>query len=191
MREVDIPGGTALLKERNDLTGDDEDLIQAAYTAAGSAIAKQVGHKPVVRDGDESDESFGERLRVDFDEMGLDFEDIRSLQNLSKVAAFATLHAWSLKDPLPKTLAAFGKIARPVYRALIAEAGSEAIALAFPENLSPQGTEEATDKEMETPTGGSSSSTAPSEVIAQSPSLPESPADISPINGESSSPVPS
>jgi hypothetical protein len=187
MREVDIPGGTALLKERNDLTGDDEALIQAAFTAASSAMAKIAGRVSPTQEDGESDESFAARVRADYEALALTFEETMAMQNLRKASAFGTLHSWTLSRPLPRTFADFGKLPRDIYGALVEAAGGEAMSAAMPENFEPQGN----DKENATPTGGSSSSTSPSEVQAQSPSPLTSPADTSPISGESSSPEPS
>jgi len=199
MREVDIPGGTALLKERADLTGDDEMILSAATAGASEVIELMRSVVPLEKAEDESDEDFEKRQADRRSELNLSMEENLRLMAIAKAGAFVSLHSWTLKaPPLPKTFEQFGKLPRDIFGALVGATGGEHIlALLGGVDFEPiaNGTREQ-EKEQATPTGGSASSEASS--VSDRQSLPAAAVEISPTEtspsesalstGESNSP---
>lgn len=118
MRQVEIPGGTALLREREDLRGRDRNLIEAATVAAQSAIEKLP--RTIIECGDlegMEPEELAKRLNEELDGISFSFEEGMALAKLREVTVIALLADWSRPEKLP-TLETIGDLPDELYQAL-------------------------------------------------------------------------
>lgn len=110
MRTVDIPGGTAELREGADLKVRHRRLIEAAAIAAGAALPKLPTN-------------LEELESLDIATLDLSIEETNSLFALQDATIVAAVASWTLPGPLP-TLETAGDLDTAVYDAL-AEATRE------------------------------------------------------------------
>src|SRR5258708_3833400 len=150
MRTVDIPGGTAKFKTREELRGRDTKLVKAAVIAAQSAIEK-LGDDAEKKPG-ETDEDAAKRLAVAMREKHIVFtsEEATSLLDMREAMAVAYLHSWTLEIPLP-TLATIGDLPDKLYEALDEAIGGELLNVTAGQDFSPN-------PDQASPTGPSSAS---------------------------------
>jgi hypothetical protein len=181
MRQVEVPGGTALFRERSELRGRDRNLIEAASMSAVSAISKLPEDAPTREEG-ETDEAFAGRLAKTMEGVTLTFQESLALMDLREAAVIATLSDWSLDLPLPN-IQTLGDLPVDLYEGLLAAVGGEALAMAIPTTF------DAT-PDRDSPIGDSRSSDGPLKGDLESTSLPTSENDGDPIAGEPSTPVP-
>ena len=122
MRTVNIPGGTAVIRERADLRVRHRQMMQAAALAAGTAIAKLPRR---TEDG---------VVAVDFDKVdvaGLTAGEAQSLLDLNNVAIATMVESWTLPGDPPRTIDEVGDLDIPVFEALsleVRDAGAAGLA---------------------------------------------------------------
>ena len=110
MRTITIPGGTALLREREEIKVRHRRLIEAASVAAASAVSK------LPQDNTNLD-------MVQIASLDLTAAEANSLFALQDATIIATLESWTLPDPIP-TLDTIGDLDPGLYDA-VAEATRE------------------------------------------------------------------
>jgi hypothetical protein len=94
MRVVELEGGSATLRERQDVKVRQRQTLEAASVVAAPAIEKipKLAGKPGEVDW--------ERL----DKAGLTYDEMQTLLQLQNAAIVALLAAWTFPEPLPVTL---------------------------------------------------------------------------------------
>ncbi len=124
---IEIPGGTATLRERPEVRTRHQQLVEAASIAASSALAKVPSGLPEGTD----DASVAARTEA---LAGVNFtmEEGLSLMQLKNAVIVALLESWTLPGPVP-TMATIGDVDPEVYAALEKEtnalgAANEALA---------------------------------------------------------------
>ena len=127
MKTVEIPGGTAQLRERSELRGRDENLIKAASMAAAKAVVKVAGIDDTPRDGETNEEATA-RAEAEAESVDLTWQESLSLLELRQAVIVAVLEHWTLERPLP-TMATIGDLPAELYNALDEAIGGEAIKL--------------------------------------------------------------
>jgi hypothetical protein len=152
-KSVEIPGGYAILRDRDELRGRDRNLIRAAAMAAAGAIAKM---PETVQEGakeGETDEETAKRLEGEIGTLDLTWQESLSLLELRQATMIACLESWTLPQPLP-TMDTVGDLPAELYDALDAAIGGVTTAISaatdFDEN-----------PDHDSPTGSSTSSDAP------------------------------
>lgn len=173
MKVVEIPGGTATLREKPDIKVRHRRLIEAAGIAAAPLLARlpnDRGEKEALSEAD----VIG---------LGVSKQEATALFELGDATIVAALAAWSLPDPLP-TLETIGDLDPELYEALgtvCAELGAEVTEETFepPAPGSPgfeasptapsaacdsdsEGTEKSESTDTSPSTGASTSSASPS-----------------------------
>src|SRR5258708_1275941 len=154
MRTVDIPGGIAKFKTREELRGRDTKLIKAAVISAQSAIEK-LGDDAEKKKG-ETDEQAAKRLTAALREKKISFttEEAMSILNMREAVVVAYLHSWTLDGvtsvPLP-TLETIGDLPDKLYEALDEAVGGELLNVTTGQDFSPS-------PDQSSPTGPSSAS---------------------------------
>jgi hypothetical protein len=103
MRTIDIPGGTATLRDIEDIRQRDKRLVLSASIAAVGALVK-IGEQ---EDAETSDMT----------SLGLTLAEAESFADLQYAVVIAELAAWSIPEPLP-TLQTIGDLKPAVYDAL-------------------------------------------------------------------------
>jgi len=179
---VDIPGGTAVLREASEMRGRDRNLIKAAAMAASSAIQKMGAEMERLKaEGKTDEEATAGLSTVD---ISLTKEESLGLIELREATIVASLLSWSRDEPLP-TSATIGDLPADLYDALDAAIGGAALGLnAGTEDFSP------TPKmDEEVPTGSSGSSDGPSKADPESMSTPTLPTAGESTATESSTPA--
>jgi hypothetical protein len=88
MRTVDIPGGTAQLREKQDIKVRQRQLIESRAVAASSALEKLP-------------DTMDELEAFDLSKSGMSAAEADSLFALQSATIVAALASWSLPDPLP------------------------------------------------------------------------------------------
>jgi hypothetical protein len=167
MKTIDIPGGTAQLREGPELRGRDRNLIQAAILVATAGMAKVSG----LRDQQEGepDDDYRDFVAQQFkNREKLTIEESLSLVELSNAAIVSSLKSWSLPDPLP-TIENVDELPGDLYQALVDGTGGISMLLAAGVKFEP--TDPKGPEGRSTPTGGSSSSsnTSPEPTTPDSP----------------------
>lgn len=181
---VEIPGGTAVLREPHEMRGRDRNLIKAAAMAASSAIAKMPADVQEGKREGESDEDAALRLSARTAELHLTRQEAAALLELREAAMIASLVSWTRDEPLP-TMDTLGDLPGDLYDALDAAIGGAAGALsAATPDFSPT-----SKMDEEVPTGSSGSSDGPSTADPESPSIPTLPSDGESTATESSTPA--
>lgn len=176
MRQVEIPGGTATLRDEDDLTPRHKRALRDAAFAAAPAVAR-VG---VIPSGDdqEPDPLVVHSAQDAVEQSSMSKKDWRRLRELRETAVVVQLASWSLERPLP-TEETIGDLETDLYDALIAAVGGEPVSEATDFSPSP---------EPASPTNGSSDSPGPSSESPAPESTPTSPSDGSPSPTANSSP---
>jgi len=104
MRTVDIPGGTAVLREAKDLTVRQRRMAESAIIAAASILVKLPADP-------------SQLTSRTIAELGLTQEEADHVYEMQDAAIVAALESWSLPDPVP-TLATVGDLKGELYDAL-------------------------------------------------------------------------
>jgi hypothetical protein len=91
MRVVEIPGGTASLREAHEIRQRDRRRVVSAGLAAAGALAKIT----------EQNRTRGELETLDVSALGLTFEEAEAFQLLQKATIVASVAAWSRPEPVP------------------------------------------------------------------------------------------
>lgn len=117
MKTVDIPGGTATLREKPDVRVRDKRLVEAAGIAAAPLLARLPA------------DSAGKLALSETQVLGLGISahDMALLWDINDAAIIAVLASWTLNCPLP-TLQTLGDLDPDLYEALsnaCAELGAE------------------------------------------------------------------
>jgi hypothetical protein len=107
MKTVDIPDGTACLREKSDIKNKHQRLVQAAAVAAAPLIAKLP--QDVVARG-----SMTEREVMS---LGASRHEVESLFELQDATIIAVLDSWTLPQELP-TMDTLGDLDPDLYQAL-------------------------------------------------------------------------
>lgn len=118
MRIVEIPGGTATLRESDDLRAMDADLIEEFATVCAPAFAKM---PPEVMEGKkdgESDEEAMLRLAPLMASVQFSREEARALLQLRRASVIACLESWTRPEPVPTSVEELGRLPRSVVEAL-------------------------------------------------------------------------
>lgn len=186
MRTIEIPGGTALLKDKKDLRGRDSKLIKAAALGAESALSKlpdDARPKP-----GETVEAAAERMQQYLKDHPLNMTTAEGMKllDLKEAIIVAYLADWSIDLPLP-TLETIGDLPGDIYDALDDATGGDVI------NAAVANTNFDVNPDQKSPTGPSSSSD--SSLRAEPSQAPESiPSSLNgsdPSSGEATSTEPS
>lgn len=148
MRVVQIPGGTALLREKGDLKQGHRRLIETAALAAGDVLHR-LGENPPK-----------EQLAA----MRLSWEDSEAVLRLQDATILAVLDSWSLADPVP-TMATLGEMDTDLYDALAQATKSLGAEVAKETDFS-------FSPDHSSPTGGSAPSNTPSTAGSEPASTP-------------------
>ncbi len=106
MRTVDIPGGTAELREKLDMKVRHRRLVESAALAAASAVAKLPGDRE-------------ELEALDMSKLDLTKDEADGLFALQDATIIATLASWTLPDALP-TVGTVQDLDQELYDALAA-----------------------------------------------------------------------
>lgn len=146
MRTVEIPGGTAVFRDAEELRARDADLIEAAAYAAAPALERlpQEALQPVEGEAEaDAAARFGEAVK----EAGFSLDEWLLLTQMRRATIVATLESWSLPQPLP-TMATIGDLSRDLIAALDQAIGGVPVQAQ---------TDFSVDPDTESPTGGSGS----------------------------------
>ena len=95
MKVVQIPGGTASLREHHEIRTRHKQLVELAAVAASAATSKV---RAYAKEHNLDDEDL---QKVDVAEFGLDLNEARSIYQLRDAMAVAALASWTLPDPIP------------------------------------------------------------------------------------------
>jgi hypothetical protein len=174
MRTVQIPGGTALVRDPEDIRGRDRLLVKAAAMAASSALAKL---PPELVDPELSPEQVAQRSQEAFEQITLSWQESLAMLELRQATVVACLASWDLDLPLP-TMETIGDLPGDLYDALEAAVGP------VPDlqvDTSPS-------RDPQSPTSASESSNGLSEAAPASPPTPTSSSAGASTATESSTP---
>jgi hypothetical protein len=187
MREVEVPGGKAYLRERgqDEIPGRAIKLIRASAMSAGSQLSD---YPELFEDGPkgETDEQRNERLSPVLEGMKLSIEQAMAWDNMREASAVALLASWTLDRPLPK-LDTIGDLPEDLYDALLDAVGGVSAAEL---EVNFEVTNPKAPGYDETPTPGSESSNTPSEPAADETPTERSSSDIEVTDGADSSQEP-
>lgn len=167
MNTVDIPGGTATFRDKEDLRGRDRNLIKAASMAASNALQKMPEEVQVGKLEGESEDEAAERLAPLAAAADLTWQESLALLELRQATVIAMLASWTLNKPLP-TMDTMGDLAADLYDALEAAIGGVTNAVASAVDFEPR-------PPGENPTGSSPSSDSLSKDGQGSQSIPTLP----------------
>lgn len=182
MRTVDIPGGTAQFKTREELRARDTKLVKAATLSAQPAIEK-LGADAEIKKG-ETEEEATARLSKLLKEKEIVFttQEAMSLLGLYEAMVVAYLHSWTIERPLP-TVDTIGDLPEALYEALEDAVRGEVV------KVTVGGVDLEPNPDQNSPTGPSSVSNG--DLKAESSQEPQSTttssSDIDPSSGERSS----
>lgn len=182
MRTVEIPGGTARIKDRGDLRGRDSKLIKASALAAQNVLAK-IPEEARPKPGEDPKEA-GDRMQKYLEEHPLDLtaEEGMLLLDMKEAVMVAYLVDWTLDLALP-TMKTIGDLPDEIYQALDDATGGETINAA----VSSVNFEVNPDKNSPTGPSGSSDSSLRAGPDLTEESLSTSQNGSDPSSGESSS----
>jgi hypothetical protein len=123
MRTVEIPGGTAELRDRLDIKIRHRRMIEAAAVAASAAMAKLPDNIPA------------EQLKqTEVETLSLTRQEATTLFELQDATIVASLASWTLDEPLPN-LDTIGDLEQDVYDALALATSEVGANVAAPENF--------------------------------------------------------
>lgn len=186
MRTIEIPGGTARIKEQKDLRGRDTKLIKAASLAASNVLSKipdDIRPKP-----DEDKQVAGERMQNYLKEHPLEVNAAEAMKvlDLRESVMVAYLASWTLELPLP-TMETVGDLPDDIYQALDDAVGGDAL------NAASSSVNFDVNPDQKSPTGPSRSSDSTSRAGASQDqeSIQKSENGTDPTAGEKSSVSPS
>jgi hypothetical protein len=173
MKQVEIPGGTATLRETSELRGRDRMLVKAASMAARSVISKMLAALPSeavakAQAGDE--EAVAEALQDeavlttanDAFDASLTWEEWLRFLEFRQSVVVAQLVSWTREEPLP-TMSTIGDLPADLFDALDAAVGGVPASVAETD-FSPS-------PDSDSPTSGSSDLSGPSEDKPSIPSM--------------------
>ncbi len=143
MKTVDIPGGTAVLREKQDIKVRQRQLVEAAYIPASAAMAKLPGNIEELKD-------------FDLSKSDITISEAQTLFDLQSATIVAALASWTLDAPLP-TMETVGDLDQDVYDELGAATASLGNEIVAPESFEP--TDPRSPEFKATPTTPSSGST--------------------------------
>lgn len=104
MRTVDIPGGTAVLRDRSELTVRQKRAIEKALIHIAPALPKMMEIKQradAAMSGEDGQERAGVQEQDAQSQPALSDEEIDNSYALQNATIIAYLHSWSLPDPIP------------------------------------------------------------------------------------------
>lgn len=117
MRTVEIPGGTATIRDPDELRAKDADLIEAAAYAASPALQKLPPELLAAAGSDddpaEAAAKFGEAVK----DVHFTMDEWLLLTQMRRATVVATLDSWTLDRPLP-TMQTIGDLPRDLMAAL-------------------------------------------------------------------------
>lgn len=129
MRTIELAGGhTATLREKSDLKVKHRQLIEAAALAAGPAIDRIPRKKT-----DAGTEIDWERLS----EAHFTRQESQAFLELGNASILAMLEAWTLPEPLPRTLDDIDEMSADVYDELAQAVKSDAATIATETSFEP------------------------------------------------------
>ncbi|HEX7355317.1 MAG TPA: hypothetical protein VF288_10855 [Mycobacteriales bacterium] len=163
-RTIDLPGGSATLRDAEEISGAGRKLVRAAAIAASSAFAKLPTEVTEPPKGTESAEERAARAAAVEDAMkAVEFSlsEALALETLREVSAVVSVAAWTLPYPAP-SMSNIGELPGDVYDALLTAVG------AVPDGALDTDFSPTTD--ASSPTEGSSASAGPSSDAPPNPS---------------------
>ena len=183
MRTIEIPGGTAQLKDQKDLRGRDTKLIKAYGLSAQNVLVK-IPEEARPKPGESRQES-GDRMEAYLKEHPLQLspEEAMLMLDLKEATMVAYLAGWSLDLKLP-TMETIGDLPDDLYQALDDAVGGDVIKTAVV-----SGVDFDVNPDKTSPTGPSrsSDSTSRAEVFQDQESIQKSENGTDPSAGERSS----
>jgi hypothetical protein len=123
MRTVDIPGGTATLREKDDIKVRQRQLVESRIVAAASALEKLPNE-------------IDELAAFDITKSNLTAAEADSIFDLQNATIVAALASWSLSDPIP-TMDTVGDLDQNLYDALSTATAGVASEVTQPESFEP------------------------------------------------------
>ena len=124
MRQVEIPGGVAHLREQHEVRTRHKQLVEAASVAAASGLRKLYGRSQ------EDLES------LDMGELHLDLRESMAMIDLQNATIIALLSSWTLGIPVPD-MDTIGDLDPAVTEALVDATREDGAALALGVDFSP------------------------------------------------------
>ena len=167
MKTIDIPGGSASLREQEDLKVRHEQLVEGALVGAASAIIKLQSAA--------GDEAGVDISSINVVKLGLDRKEIAAVYELQDAKVVASLASWTLPEPIP-TMDTIGDLDPALYRELtfaVRDLGTEP-------GVDFSGNNPTTPGFADSPTQPSDASVSVSRDEKESESTP-----TSPVSGES------
>lgn len=120
MREVEIPGGTAMLRERADMKMRHRRIMEVAAVMAQPAVSKaRTALKTDARGAlvlDKNDRPVVDKAKADAIRYTTD--EANAMLEAQDATIFAMLESWSLPEPMPQHLEDIGDMDPAVYDAL-------------------------------------------------------------------------
>lgn len=175
MKQVDIPGGKATLRETDDLRTRDRQLIKAAAMASSSVLTKMT-------EAAGSEDGVATAAQAMAADSSLTWQEWLRFLEFRQAVVVAQLASWSRPEPLP-TMSNIGTLEPDLFDALD-EAVGGVPASAAETDFSPS-----PDPSEINPTGVSGASVGPSTDASAETSTPQSSSDSAPTSTESSSPA--
>jgi hypothetical protein len=123
MRTVPIPGGTATLRESDDLRAMDADLIEEFAAVCAPTFAKMPDEVMEGKREGETDEEALARLGPLMAAVQFTREEARAMLGLRRASIIACLESWTRPEPVPATVEELGLLPRAVVAALDKEIG--------------------------------------------------------------------
>lgn len=158
MKTVNIPGGTAALREKPDIKVRHRQLVEAAYIPATAVMEKLPGDL-------EDLEAF------DLSTSKISLTEAQSLFDLQSATIVAALSSWSRPEPIP-TMDTIGDLDQDVYDALSEATSSLGQEIVAPENFEPG--DPHSPEFTESPTTPSSDSTVALRAVQEPQSTTQS-----------------
>lgn len=177
MKQVDIPGGKATLRETDDLRTRDRQLIKAAAMASSSVLTKMT--EAASAENEEGVTTAAQAMAAD---SSLTWQEWLRFLEFRQAVVVAQLASWTRPEPLP-TMSNIGTLDPDLFDALD-EAVGGVPASAAETDFSPT-----PDPSEINPTGVSAASDGPSTDASAETSTPQSSSDSAPTSTESSSPA--
>lgn len=163
MHTVEIPGGTAEIRDRADIKERQRRLVQSAAMAASSVMAKLPDDLASL---DTEDAEAVQTVSQAMSGVSLSAADANLLQELQDATIVALLASWTLAEPLP-TLETVLDLDTDLYDALAQATKDQGVALAQATDFTP-------DADKASPTTPSSGSDGPLRADTEQPLTPES-----------------
>lgn len=123
MKTVNIPGGTAALREKADIKVRHRQLVEAAYIPASTAMMKLPG-------------DLKELENFDLSASDITRTEAQALFDLQSATIVAALESWTLPGPIP-TMDTVGDLDQDVYDALSEATASLATEVVLPDSFDP------------------------------------------------------